>query len=206
MGDDIDKNSFVLNIPIYKQGMNPSLLNEEKKDSVSSEYSSNTEEVSGQFNYTLLVVDDNIDMRNFLQKELSKKYNVLIAKNGIEALDILKTNIVNLIVSDVMMPEMDGFELCNNIKTNLDYSHIPVILLTAKTNLQSKIEGLKNGADAYVDKPFSMEYLFVNIANLLKNREQLHLAFMQKIRPTTGTGAQAMRARIFRISYGKGNR
>lgn len=178
MGDDIDKNSFVLNIPIYKQGINPSLLNEEKKDSVSSEYSSNTEEVSGQFNYTLLVVDDNIDMRNFLQKELSKKYNVLIAKNGIEALDILKTNIVNLIVSDVMMPEMDGFELCNNIKTNLDYSHIPVILLTAKTNLQSKIEGLKNGADAYVDKPFSMEYLFVNIANLLKNREQLHLAFM----------------------------
>ena len=178
MGNDIDKNIFILNIPLYKQDMDSSSLNEHKKDSVLSEECSIIEEVSVQYNYTLLVVDDNIDMRNFLQKELSKKYNVLIAENGVEALEILKNNIVNLIISDVMMPEMDGFELCNYVKTNLDYSHIPVILLTAKTNLQSRIEGLKIGADAYVDKPFSMEFLFVSIANLLKNREQLHLAFM----------------------------
>ena len=73
------------------------------------------------------------------------------------------------------MPKMDGLELCCYIKNNLDYCHIPIILLTAKTNLQSRIEGLKVGADAYVDKPFSMKFLLVNIANLLKSREQLHI-------------------------------
>ena len=76
------------------------------------------------------------------------------------------------------MPKMGGLELCSYIKNNLDYCHIPIILLTAKTNLQSRIEGLKMGADAYVDKPFSMKFLLVNIANLLKSREQLHTAFM----------------------------
>lgn len=75
-----------------------------------------------------------------------------------------------------MMPEMDGLELCEHLKSELDYSHIPIILLTAKTTLQAKIEGMKLGADVYIEKPFSVEYLKVCVANLLNNREKLSLA------------------------------
>lgn len=75
------------------------------------------------------------------------------------------------------MPQMDGFELCKTIKSNLEYSHIPVILLTAKTNIQSKIEGLESGADAYIEKPFSVEYLKVSVSNLIASRENLRKTF-----------------------------
>ena len=88
------------------------------------------------------------------------------------------------------MPEMDGLELCDHIKSDLNYSHIPIILLTAKTTMQSKIDGLKSGADAYVDKPFSVEYLKVAIANLLRNREKLHAAFAHS--PFVQTNTMAM--------------
>jgi two-component system cell cycle response regulator len=84
---------------------------------------------------------------------------------------------VHLVISDVMMPVMDGFELCRLIKTNFDFSHIPVILLTARNTLQSKIEGLKLGADAYIEKPFSPEHLQVQIANLLTNRSKIREYF-----------------------------
>ena len=118
----------------------------------------------------LLLVDDNEEILEFLEHELNEKYTIIKAFNGQEALEILKENAVQLVISDVMMPVMDGFELCRIIKTNFDYSHIPVILLTAKNTLQSKIEGLELGADAYIEKPFSPEYLQVQIANLLTNR------------------------------------
>jgi YesN/AraC family two-component response regulator len=98
---------------------------------------------------------------------------VVKATNGQEALDMIALENVQLIISDVMMPVMDGFELCKRIKTNFDYSHIPIILLTAKNTLQSKIEGLEVGADAYIEKPFSPEHLHVQIANLLINRNKI---------------------------------
>ncbi len=106
---------------------------------------------STQFRYTLLVVEDNAEMNKFLVRQLSESYKVLTAANGVEALKILQESIINLIISDVMMPEMDGLELCDTVKTELDYSHIPIILLTAKTTLQSRIDGLKAGADAYIE-------------------------------------------------------
>ena len=121
----------------------------------------------------LLLADDNEEILEFLEHELNQKYTVLKAFNGQEALDLLKEHVVQLLISDVVMPVMDGFELCKIIKTNLEYSHIPVILLTAKNTLQSKIEGLELGADAYVEKPFSPEYLQVQIANLLTNRNKI---------------------------------
>lgn len=126
---------------------------------------------------TVLVVEDNPDMLAFITRQLSEHYMVLTAGNGEEALKVLDANYVNLVVSDVLMPVMDGFELCRTIKSKLDYSHIPVILLTAKTNIQSKIEGLELGADAYIEKPFSVEYLHACIANLIANREKLRQAF-----------------------------
>lgn len=126
---------------------------------------------------TILLVDDNEEIIEFLAGELCGQYNVLKASNGKEALTIIGQEPVQLIVSDVMMPEMDGFALCSIIKSNFDYSHIPVILLTAKNSLQSKIEGLKLGADAYIEKPFSPEHLQVQIANLLSNRVKIREYF-----------------------------
>jgi two-component system cell cycle response regulator len=124
-------------------------------------------------NPVLLLVDDNDEILEFLEHELNEKYRIIKALNGHEALEALKENAVQLVISDIMMPEMDGFELCKIIKTNFDYSHIPVILLTARNTLQSKIEGLELGADAYIEKPFSPEYLQVQIANLLANRNKI---------------------------------
>lgn len=121
----------------------------------------------------LLLVDDNEEILEFLEHELNEKYTIIKAFDGLKALEILKENAVQLVISDIMMPVMDGFELCRIIKTNFDHSHIPVILLTAKNTLQSKIEGLELGADAYIEKPFSPEYLQVQIANLLTNRNKI---------------------------------
>jgi len=126
---------------------------------------------------TLLVVEDDPEMQAFVSRQLENQYTILTASNGIEALNILEDNAVNLIISDVMMPEMDGFELCRKLKSDVTFSHIPIILLTAKATLQSKIEGIELGADAYIEKPFSTEYLLARIHNLLNNQEKLRKAF-----------------------------
>jgi two-component system, cell cycle response regulator len=126
---------------------------------------------------TILLVDDNEEIIEFLADELGGQYTVLKAADGDEALSILGKEAVHLVISDVMMPVLDGFELCRLIKTNFEFSHIPVILLTAKNTLQSKIEGLKLGADAYIEKPFSPEHLQVQIANLLTNRHKIREYF-----------------------------
>ncbi len=92
-------------------------------------------------------------------------------------MEILNTEAVQLIISDVMMPEMDGFEFCRIIKSNIEYSHIPVILLTAKNTIQAKVQGLELGADAYIEKPFSKEHLMAQIASLIANRNTLRQYF-----------------------------
>ncbi|HEX2845522.1 MAG TPA: response regulator [Chitinophagaceae bacterium] len=125
----------------------------------------------------ILLVDDNGEILDFISEDLGEKYTVLKAFNGQEALDLLQHEPVQLVISDIMMPVMDGYELCRNIKSNFEYSHIPVILLTAKNTLQSKIEGLEMGADAYIEKPFSPEHLQVQIANLLSNRNKIREFF-----------------------------
>ena len=121
----------------------------------------------------ILLVDDNEEILEFLTSELNQKYDILKSHDGKEALEILTNESVQLVVSDIMMPVIDGFELCRIIKSTFEHSHIPVILLTAKNTLQSKMEGLELGADAYIDKPFSPEYLQVQIANLLMNRSKI---------------------------------
>jgi two-component system, cell cycle response regulator len=121
----------------------------------------------------LLLIDDNEEILDFLERILQLKYAILRALDGQQALKLLETEAVQLIVSDVMMPGMDGFELCKTIKSNFEYSHIPVILLTAKNTLQSKVQGLELGADAYIEKPFSKEHLMAQIASLLANRNSI---------------------------------
>lgn len=125
----------------------------------------------------ILLVDDDEEILAFLERVLDAKYTILKAANGKEALAKLQEEAVQLVVSDVMMPEMDGFELCRAIKSGLEYSHIPVILLTAKNTIQSKVEGLELGADAYIDKPFSKEHLQAQISSLLNNRNMLREFF-----------------------------
>lgn len=126
---------------------------------------------------TILLVDDNEEILEFLTMDLQDKYNLLKASNGQEALQVLESEPVQLIISDIMMPVIDGFELCNQVKADFHYSHIPFILLTAKDTLQSKIMGLELGADAYIEKPFSPEHLEVQIASLLKNRNNIKAYF-----------------------------
>lgn len=122
---------------------------------------------------TLLLVDDNEEILEFLAEELQEQYLLLKAINGVAALQLLREESVQLVVSDVIMPEMDGFELCSILKTEVEFSHIPIILLTAKNTLQSKIKGLELGADAYIEKPFSPAHLQAQISNLLSNRNKI---------------------------------
>lgn len=122
---------------------------------------------------SLLIVDDNEEILEFLMDDLGEKYKVYSATSVKKALEILDKEIVHLIVSDIIMPEIDGYTFCNLVKSDIAYSHIPLVLLTAKNTLQSKIEGLERGADAYIEKPFSPEHLRVQIASLLANRNRL---------------------------------
>ncbi|WP_281643959.1 hybrid sensor histidine kinase/response regulator transcription factor [Bacteroides zoogleoformans] len=125
----------------------------------------------------MLIVDDNEEMRHFLSNSLAGQYVVLTAEDGLDALEKMKQNDVTLIVSDWMMPRMDGIELCRKIRADQTTSHIPFILLTAKTDLESKVEGLDCGADAYIEKPFSVQYLEACIKNLLELRDLLRNKF-----------------------------
>ncbi|PPL00960.1 response regulator transcription factor [Parapedobacter indicus] len=126
---------------------------------------------------TLLVVDDHVEILDFIADDLSDDYDVLRAEDGYQAIEALADHSVHLVVSDVMMPGMDGYELCSRIKSDVQYSHIPVILLTAKNTLQSKIQGLEQGADAYIEKPFSPEHLHAQINSLLSNRNKVREYF-----------------------------
>jgi len=125
----------------------------------------------------LLLVDDEEEILEFLERILKTRYTIFKAETGQTALKILSAESVQLVISDVMMPEMNGFELCKKIKSNFEYSHIPVILLTAKNTIQSKVEGLELGADAYIEKPFSKEHLLAQIASLIANRSMIREYF-----------------------------
>jgi len=128
----------------------------------------------------ILIVEDNEDLRQFLSRYLQSHYLIHLAENGLKALGILRKHEIQLIITDIMMPEMDGIELCKQVKTNIETSHIPVIILTAKATLESKIEGTSIGADAYLEKPFSFEYLSVLIKNLIDNRALLKANFTRQ--------------------------
>ena len=130
---------------------------------------------------TLLYVDDNRDLCSFMKDSMEVEYNVLIAHDGREAIATLQDEDVAIVVSDVMMPVMDGEELCRRIKTTIEWSHIPVILLTAKTNDESRMAGLKLGADDYITKPFNLDMLKLRIRKFMEWAELSHKAFAEKM-------------------------
>lgn len=121
----------------------------------------------------ILIVEDNDELREYLRRTLSEQYNIQVCSNGKEALTIVKEYMPNLVISDIMMPEMRGDELCHILKNDIETSHIPIILLTALNTDKNIIEGLQSGADEYIVKPFNIGILRANIANLLTNRALL---------------------------------
>ncbi|WP_276371438.1 hybrid sensor histidine kinase/response regulator transcription factor [Chryseolinea sp. H1M3-3] len=127
--------------------------------------------------YAVLVVDDHTSILSLLENILSDKYKVHKARNGKKALEILEEERIDLVISDVIMPDMDGLTLCKKIKENIQSSHIPVILLTAKGEIENRIEGLQVGADSYIPKPFHPEHLFIRIEKLIERMEIIRKKF-----------------------------
>jgi len=170
-----DCNSFCLMLPVMQD--NVIILTSDSHEEKTNLTFFADKTVIDKSKPVILVVEDNPDMLSFVAKQLSSKFTLLTAINGLNALEVLDENYVNLVISDIMMPQMDGFELCKKMKSTLSYSHIPIILLTAKTNVESKIVGMDLGADAYIEKPFSSDYLMACASNLIHSREKLREAF-----------------------------
>lgn len=167
-------NVFLLSVPMFqkeqvetlpvdqdKNGLKPTIL--EKED----------QEIERTDKPVILLVEDNKEIKAYIRKELDPFYQVLEAGDGHEAFQLLQNEHIQLVVTDIMMPVMDGIELCRKIREDFDYSHLPIILLTAKNSQSSKMEGLEVGADAYIEKPFSMDHLLAQINNLLTNRNYI---------------------------------
>lgn len=169
---DAKLNIFVLRLPIHQE-KEFNLYNSKHTDKLINDNKEIEEYKKEGLKPTILLVEDNLDLLDFVSKDLSEDYFVIKATNGECAMDIIKEENIQLIVSDVTMPGIDGFTLCRKVKTCLESSHIPIILLTAKNAMTAKMEGLESGADAYIEKPFSIEYLKVQIANLIDNRKHI---------------------------------
>lgn len=123
--------------------------------------------------HTLLIVEDNIELQDYLKNELKKEYKIITAINGEKGLEITKKELPNIIITDVVMPIMDGLKMCKSIKGDMSISHIPLLMLTAKAMVKDKLEGIDSGADAYLNKPFNMSILKSKLAQLLRSREIL---------------------------------
>ena len=169
--------TFTITLPVVQSEMNNKNWNKDKekeKEEIPNDVITDSHtSLSSPLTSHLLIVDDSDDMLEFLSGSLNQQYQVATAHDGIEALDLLTKQPFDLIISDWMMPRMDGAEFCHQVRTNPLTSHIPFIMLTAKTDDQSKIEGMDTGADAYIEKPFSMKYLEACIRNIITIRHKL---------------------------------
>ena len=171
--------TFTLQLPVY-QTAQPLELNDISGDPVhvlsaetEAPFVVQAQEAAGESMPKILIVEDNADVISFLVSCLEDQYHLLIARDGQEGIDLAFTEVPDLIISDVMMPKKDGFELCGTLKTDERSSHIPIVLLTAKADEESRITGLEHGADAYLAKPFNKKELFIRLKNLLLIRQQL---------------------------------
>lgn len=168
---DSEGSTFTIQLPMRQEH-----VTKNTERSISSETNMDKEKQEKK-PLSLLIVEDNDDMRHFLKRSLKHDYIVYTAINGKDALNLLEKNTPDMIITDLMMPEMDGIEFTRLLKNNVGRSHIPVIMLTAKTTIESKIEGYAIGADSYVEKPFSIDLLKTRIINLFENREKVKLNY-----------------------------
>lgn len=167
-GESIFDKDFVLTDKISKNEASSPMKPKEISDS------------SDEDIYTILVVEDNVELLMLMKHLLSRKYRVETARNGREAVEVIEKSEIDLIISDVMMPVMDGYELVKYVKNSVDYSHLPVILLTAKAQESDKMDALTVGADEYMTKPFKMKELQLRIDNLIANRQRISREFKQQ--------------------------
>jgi signal transduction histidine kinase/DNA-binding response OmpR family regulator/streptogramin lyase len=181
MDSDLSVNRFILEAPLTSDA-----FKENGKDSYTAPvlHSLTPESSNSSTGHvtSLLIVEDNDDMRSFLVGLMSGYFTIMQARDGYEAREILSgpDPIPDIVLSDVMMPRIDGFELCRIIKQDINICHIPVVLLTAKADTESKVEGLEYGADAYVEKPFAPEYLVAVVKGILENRKRLQAYYLSK--------------------------
>ena len=150
--------------------------------------------VNRTYDYTILIVEDDPDINAYLQKELKPNFRILTAENGLLAVDILAKENVSLVISDVMMPEMNGYELCKRIKSDIVFSHIPVILLTALSDDKQRMYGIASGADEFIQKPFNIEEVKLRIVRLLEERARLRNAFAQELQSPAASGLKTDKA------------
>lgn len=169
---------FTVEIPKGKSHFDPSctfdLSVTEHSCGLANPDITNVKQILGQvYPYTILIVEDDPDIQSYLKTELERNFRIKTATNGKEALEILLKEEISFVVSDVMMPEMNGFDLCRHIKTNMALSHLPVILLTALSDDAQRLYGLAEGADEYIQKPFQVEEIKLRIIKLLETRVRL---------------------------------
>lgn len=170
--DSLSGNTFVMELPKVQEGYTL-LSSKEIPDQVGEESESgiSREEDGPGGKYVVLVVEDDKELNEYLRRLLAKEYTVVQSYNGAEAVELIKSQKVDLVVSDIMMPGLNGLELCKKIKGDKDYCHIPVLLLTAAVGMETRVQTLEVGADGYIEKPFSADLLLANISNLFTNRE-----------------------------------
>ncbi|WP_229209288.1 hybrid sensor histidine kinase/response regulator transcription factor [Dyadobacter sediminis] len=165
----MQENIFLLSLPIH-QDYEMDLKGVEEDAAADYLQDMEANETADPARPVILIVEDNVEILNYLGKELGASYNVMRALDGQQAVEVMQRENIQLVISDIMMPVMDGIELCRKMKSDVQFSHIPIILLTAKNSINSRIEGLEVGADAYIEKPFSLDHLAAQIANLMNNR------------------------------------
>ena len=170
---------FTFTIPIVEATKDALLTQDSAKTEQGVEMEA--ENLSEFHHTTLLIAEDNTEFRQFLVDQLKDEYEMLAAENGREALKLLQEHDVDIVVSDVMMPEMDGVELCHRIKTDIQTSHIPVLMLTALSADEDRLRGLEQGADDYLTKPFNLDVLRLRLKKFLQWSQRAHRDFQQKI-------------------------
>lgn len=172
-------NTFALTLPVNKEMVKTMPAIDAETDNYVFEDESNQTK-SRSDGYSILLVEDNTNVREMLSEQLGRFFFTDTAANGTIALEKLRNDQFDIVVTDVMMPEMDGMELCRHIKDDPELSHIPVVFITAKNDLDSKLKGLQLGAEAYIEKPFSVKYLRQMITSLLDNRRRERESFSKK--------------------------
>ena len=190
--DGIKGSCFEVNIPLGKEHLKPEEILQEDGTKTAESTGKRTQ---ANRNFNILIVDDDAEIAHYIKTELSDWYRFEHASNGKEGLKMLLTGKYDLVISDVMMPEMDGVTMLKKIKGNSNVSDIPVILLTSKSEIENRLEGLRKGADAFLAKPFNMEELHILIDNLVDNVRRIRGKY---------SGAQGQKAKIEQIQV-KGN-
>ncbi len=177
--NDSPLNIFTFTFPVGNPDDEDKSVSDVEKANYVFEEESNQTKLRGN-GYHLLVVEDNESIRHLLRDQLSKEFIIETACDGAVALEKLKESRFDLVITDIMMPVMDGMELCKRVKEDSDLSSIPIVFITAKNDLDSKVKGLQMGAEAYIDKPFSIKYLTQTVKSLLENRRRERESFSKK--------------------------